>query len=92
MSGIRFQVLGYRNFNRKADNKPMSIITAFSQCTPADNLRGTYGLKVTDFFLPDDKIGTLTEECVGQEFIPEYGISGFGKPTLVDFSFKPWKA
>ncbi len=91
MDGLKFQVLGYRNFNRKSNGKPMTILTAFSQCTPADNSRGSYGLRVTDFFLPDEKVGTLAEECIGQEFIPEYGINGFGKPTLIGFSFKPWK-
>lgn len=92
MNGLRFQVLGYRDFKRKSDGKAMTIVTAFSECTPADNSRGTFGMKATDFFLPDEKVGTLTAECVGQEFVPEYGINGFGKPTLIGFSLKPWKA
>lgn len=88
---VKFQVLGYRNFERKSDKKPMTILTAFSQCTSADNERGAYGMKATDFFLPDDKVGTLTAECIGKEFIPEYGLNGFGRPTLESFSFAPWK-
>lgn len=88
---VKFQVLGYRDFKRKTDGKPMTILPAFSNCTPADNEHGTFGMKATDFFLPDDKVGTLTIECVGQEFVPEYGINGFGKPTLENFSFRPWK-
>lgn len=91
MDKVRFQVLGYRNFNRKSDGKPMTILTAFFTCTPADNDRGSFGMKYTDFFLPDEKVGTLTPDCVWQEFVPQYGINGFGKPTLEDFSFKPWK-
>lgn len=91
MENVKFQVLGYRDFKRKSDGKPMTILTAISMCTPMDNSRGSYGNKATDFFLPDEKVGSLTEECVGQEFVPEYGLNGFGKPTLMDFSFKPWK-
>ena len=72
--------------------KSVTVLTAFYQCTPADNARGSFGMKYTDFFLPDDKVGTLTPDCVGKEFIPQYGINGFGKPTLEDFSFKEWKA
>lgn len=88
---VKFQVLGYRDFKRKTDGKPMTILTAFSQCTPADNERGAYGMKATDFFLPDNAVGTLTAECIGKEFIPEYGLNGFGRPTLESFSFAPWK-
>lgn len=88
---VRFQVLGYRNFNRKADGKPLTVLTAFYQCTPQDNEHGSFGCRYTDFFLPDDKVGTLTPACIGQEFIPHYGINGFGKPTLEDFSLKEWK-
>ena len=33
MDGLKFQVLGYRDFNRKSDNKRMTILTAISQCT-----------------------------------------------------------
>ena len=91
MSDVKFQVLGYRNFNRKSDNKPMTILTAFSSCTHVDNSRGSFGMRATDFFLPDEMVGTLTPDCVGQEFVPEYGLNGFGKPTLVGCSFKTWK-
>ncbi len=91
MSGIRFQVLGYRNFNRKADNRPLTVLTAASQCTSADNAKGSFGMRVTDFFLPDEKVGTLTGECIGQEFIPVYGIGAFGRPMLEDFELKAWK-
>lgn len=91
MSGIRFQVLGYRNFNKKADNTPLTIITVASQCTPADNGRGSFGMRVMDFFLPDNKVGTLDMSCVGQEFIPSYGANAFGKPVLEDFELKAWK-
>ena len=83
MDGVKFQVLGFRDFNRKSDNKRLTILTAISQCTPADNSRGIFGNKSTDFFLPDDK--------VGQEFIPEYSLGGFGKPVMSGFSLKPWK-
>ena len=69
----------------------MTILTAFSNCTQADNERGTFGMKATDFFLPDEKVGTLTVDCIGQEFVPEYGLNGFGKPTLESFSFRPLK-
>lgn len=91
MNGLKFQVLGYRNFNRKSDGKPLTVITAFYACTPEDNTRGAYGMQYRDFFLPDDKVGTLTPDCVGKEFIPEYGINGFGRPTLTGYSFKEWK-
>lgn len=46
-------------------------------------------MRATDFFLPDEMVGTLTPDCVGQEFVPEYGINGFGKSTLTGCSFKP---
>lgn len=88
---VRFQVLGYKDFNRKSDSKAMTVITAVSSCTADDVAHGQHGAKATDFFLPDEKVGTLTDACLGQEFVPEYGISGFGKPVLVGFSFKPWK-
>lgn len=88
---VKFQVLGYRNFERKSDKKPMTILTAVSQCTQADSERGSYGMKATDFFLPDDKVGTLTVECIGKGFIPQYGLNGFGRPQLEDFSFAAWK-
>mgnify|MGYP007110274271 FL=1 len=92
MEKVRFQVLGYHNFNKKADGKPLTVLTAFYQCTPRDNERGSFGCRCTEFFLPDDKVGTLTPDCIGKEFVPQYGINGFGKPTLEDFSFKEWKA
>lgn len=88
---VKFQVLGYRNIERKSDKKKMTVLTAVSQCTPADSERGVYGMKATDFFLPDDKVGTLSADCIGKEFIPEYGLNGFGRPTLENFSFAPWK-
>lgn len=91
MSDVKFQVLGYRDFKRKSDDKPMTIVTAFSSCTPVDNSRGSYGMKATDFFLPDEMVGTLKPDCVGKEFVPEYGLNGFGKPTLVGCTFKEWK-
>ncbi len=91
MNEVRFQVLGYKDFNRKADNKAMTIVSAMSACTSADNAKGQFGHKVTDFFLPDESVGTLTVDCVGKEFLPEYGINGFGKPTLTGFTFKEWK-
>ena len=91
MSGIRFQVLGYRNFKKKSDNSPLTVVTVASQCTPADNERGNFGMRVTDFFLPDAKVGTLDASCVGQEFIPDYEIGAFGKPRLGDFELKAWK-
>lgn len=87
---VKFQVLGFRNFNRKSDGKAMSIVTCMSACTPQDNAAGTYGNRVTDFFLPDDKVGTLGVDCIGQEFVPIYGINGFGKPQLENFEFKKW--
>lgn len=91
MGDVKFQVLGYRNFNRKSDGKPLTVLTAFFPCTPKDNENGSYGMKSTDFFLPDDKVGTLSPDCVGKEFVPQYGINGFGRPMLSDFSLKEWK-
>jgi len=91
MDSVRFQVLGYRNFNRKSDGKPLTVLTAGFACTPQDNARGAFGMQYKDFFLPDEKVGTLVPECIGQEFIPQYEITGFGRPRLTDFSFKAWK-
>lgn len=91
MADVKFQVLGYRDFNRKSDGKRMNILTACSQCTPADNARGTFGMKSTDFFLPDDLVGSLTPECVGKEFIPEYELGPYGRPVLVSFKFQAMK-
>lgn len=91
MAGLKFQVLGYRDFNRKADGKRMTIVTTISQCTPADNSRGAFGNKSTDFFLPDDLVGTLTTESIGQEFVPEYSLGAFGKPILTGFKLQAWK-
>lgn len=85
----RFQVLGYRNFTSK-QNKPLTVITVGCDCTSQDNAAGRFGVKTADFFLPDDAVGTLAEDCIGQEFVPEYEISGFGKPVLAAFSLKPW--
>ena len=91
MMDVKFQVLGFRNFKRKSDGKAMTILTAMSACAASDNSNGSYGHMVTYFFLPDDKVGTLTIDCVGQEFVPHYGINGFGKPVLDTFEFKAWK-
>lgn len=91
MNEVKFQVLGYKNLNRKSDGKAMTIVSTMSACTADDNNNGHFGHKVTDFFLPDDRVGTLTVDCIGKEFIPEYGINGFGKPTLTGFEFKEWK-
>jgi len=91
MENVKFQVLGFKNIQRKSDGKNMTIITCISMCTPADNARGVFGNKYTDFFLPDDKVGTLKVDCIGKEFIPAYEINGFGKPALCDYSFKDWK-
>lgn len=91
MESVKFQVLGYKNLKRKSDGKDMTIITCISACNPADNARGAFGNKYTDFFLPDEKVGSLAPDCVGKEFVPEYSINGFGKPTLSDFVLKEWK-
>lgn len=88
---VKFQVLGYKDFERRSDGKKMTILTACSAATPADNARGVYGMRVTDFFLPDEKVGTLTQDCIGKEFQPEYAINGFGKPSLSAYSFAAWK-
>ncbi len=48
-------------------------------------------MRVTDFFLPDEKVGTLDVACVGQEFVPVYGLGAYGKPRLNDFELKAWK-
>ena len=60
MENVRFQVLGYRNFKRKSDGKPLTVLTACYACTPDDNGRGAFGMQYKDFFLPDEKVGTLT--------------------------------
>lgn len=91
MDGIRFQVLGYKDFQRKSDGKEMTVVTAISACTPADNARGQFGNKATDFFMPDEYVGSLKPDCIGKEFVPEYGINGFGRPTLIGFALKDWK-
>lgn len=91
MDKVRFQVLGYRNFNRKADGRPLTVVTTAFQCTSDDNTRGSYGMRIKDFFLPDGKIGTLTADCIGQEFVPQFGINSFGRTTLADFAIKAWK-
>lgn len=91
MSNVKFQVLGFKNIKRKSDGKEMTILTACSQCNPSDNDRGQFGMKVTDFFLPDDKVGSLNKDCIGQEFKPEYSINGFGRPQLSDFTLVTWK-
>ncbi len=91
MNEVKFQVLGFKNFNRKSDGKAMTIVTCMSPCTAQDMQYGLQGNKATDFFLPDDKVNSLTLECVGQEFIPEYALNGFGRPEMVNFTLKPWK-
>ena len=91
MENVRFQVLGYRNFKRKSDGKPLTVLTACYACTPDDNGRGAFGMQYKDFFLPDEMVGTRTPDCIGQEFIPQYAITGFGRPTMVEYSFKAWK-
>ena len=88
---VKFQVLGFKDFARKSDNKPMTVLTAVSACTPDDVSRGVHGMKATDFFMPDNMVGTLTEDCIGQEFIPEYEINGFGRPSFSGCRFEPWK-
>ncbi|MDE7283773.1 MAG: hypothetical protein K2N85_09350 [Lachnospiraceae bacterium] len=91
MESVKFQVLGFKNLERKSDKKKMTILVTVSQCSKDDNARGIYGMKVTEFFLPDEKVGTLTQDCIGQEFKPEYGINGFGRPQLSNYSFVAWK-
>ncbi len=88
---VRFQVLGYKDFNRKSDGKAMTILTVMSECTSADISRGQVGHKVTDFFMPEDYVGKLTPDIVGKEFVPEYSISSFGRPELSGFTTKDWK-
>lgn len=88
---VKFQVLGFKDFKRKSDGKAMTVVTCMSPCTPQDNAYGAYGNKATDLFLPDDKVGTLTVNCIGQEFVPKYGLNGFGKPEIVDYELKAWK-
>lgn len=91
MEKVKFQVLGYRNFKKKDTGKPMTILTAVSPCTDADESRGNFGMKAVDFFMPDDRVNTLEPECIGMEFVPEYEISIYGRPVLSGFTFKPWK-
>lgn len=88
---MKFQVLGYKDFARKSDGKAMTILTAVSPCTPDDVQHGSHGMKATDFFMPDDMVGKLTEDCIGKEFIPEYEINGFGRPALAGCRFEAWK-
>ena len=90
MSKVRLQVLGYRDFVSK-QNRALTVITVASDCTSVDNAQGRYGVKVSDMFLPDDYVGTLTPDCLGMEFVPEYEINGFGKPDLAGFELRPWK-
>lgn len=90
MNKIRLQILGFRDFTSKK-GRNLTVVTVGSDCTPADNEQGKYGIKVTDMFLPDDRVGSLTPECLGMEFLPEYEINGFGKPDLAGFELRPWK-
>lgn len=91
MEEVKFQILGFKDFNRKSDGKRMSVVTCMLPCTPRDNEYGAYGNKAIDYFLPDDKVGTLTVDCIGQQFVPKYDLNGFGKPEIVDYEIKPWK-
>ena len=91
MDGLRLQVLGYRNFNRKSDGKPLTVLTTIRQCTPKDNERGLFGNKSDDVFIPDEYVGTLTTDCIGQEVVFQYSLGGFGRPEVSGFTFKPWK-
>lgn len=91
MSDVKFQVLGFKNIKRKSDGKELTILTACCECNPDDNSRGQYGMKVTDFFLPDDRVGSLKVDCIGQRFEPEYSINGFGRPQLSGFTLSAWK-
>lgn len=91
MSDLRYQVLGYRNFKRKSDGKPLTVLTAISPCTPKDNEHGSFGNKYNDFFLPDELVGTLTTDCIGQELVVSYSLGGFGRPEVSGVTFKPWK-
>ncbi len=91
MENVKFQVLGYKNLKRKSDGKDMTVVNTMSVCTAEDNAKGVFGHRITDFWLPDSKVGSLTMDCIGQEFVPEYGINGFGKPTLTDFKIEKWK-
>lgn len=91
MDKVRFQVLGYRDFKKKSDGKSLTVVTVGYYCTPSDNENGSYGMKVKDCFLPDDRVGTLTPACIGQEFVPSYGLNGFGNPRLDGFELKAWK-
>ena len=87
---VKFQVLGFRNFNRKSDGKAMTIVSCMSACSAEDNAHGNFGNRITDFFLPDDMVGSLDVSCIGQEFVPVYEIGGFGKPYLTGFEIKKW--
>lgn len=91
MNKVRFQLLGYRNFVSKA-NKPLTVVVVGNDCTPEDNTAGRFGLRTTEFFLPDDRVGTLKPDCLGMEFVPEYEINGFGRPSLCGFDLLPWKS
>lgn len=82
-------MLGYRNFVSKK-NQALTVIVVGTDCTPSDNANGRYGINVNELFLPDDKVGTLTPDCIGQEFVPSYEINGFGKPSLYDFELRSW--
>ncbi len=91
MDNVRRQVLGYRNFNRKSDGKPLTVITVIWQCTPEDNEHGSFGNRYRDIFVPDGLVGTLKPDCIGQELVLQYELGGFGSPVVTDITFKPWK-
>lgn len=91
MDNVRQQVLGYRNFNRKSDGKPLTVITVIMPCTPRDNDKGSFGNRCSDIFLPDNLVGTLKPDCIGQELVLTYELGGFGRPVVSNVAFKPWK-
>lgn len=91
MDNVRRQVLGYRNFNRKSDNKPLTVVTVIWPCSSEDNQHGSFGNSYRDIFLPDELVGTLKPDCIGQELVLTYSLGGFGKPVVSDITFKPWK-
>lgn len=88
MENANFLLIGFKNLNRKKDNKPMTMVTCIADCTSQDNDYGAYGKKALDFFLPDDLVGSITMDAVGKNFIPEYELNGFGKPALRGYKLK----
>lgn len=84
----KFELVGYKNLERKKDKKPMTIAICMADCSVTDNSYGSYGRKSVEFFLPDDKVGTLTPEHLGKQFIPSYEINGFGRPALSGYTIR----